>query len=362
MNKLRWGIIGTARIARKNWKAIRHSGNGAVVAVASRDLARAQEFIADCQRIEPFKTAPRAVDSYERLLASADVDAVYLPLPTALRKEWVIRAAEAGKHVFCEKPCAVNVAELEEMLAVCRKHRVQFMDGVMFMHHRRLDQIRGVLDDGVSLGQVRRIDSHFTFLGGDEFFAQNIRVNQALEPLGCLGDLGWYGVRFALWVQQWQPPRQVAGRILSDKDGVPTAFSGELIFNDGVSANFYCSFLEQHQQWANISGVKGYLRVPDFVLPLQGNEVAFEVHNIASRMEGCDYLNQLSLRSVKFAESTHQPRSAQETNMVRNFATQIRSGELNESWPAMALQTQRVVNACLASARAEGSTVDLETV
>lgn len=357
MKNLRWGILGTARIARKNWKAIRHSGNGVVVAVASRDLGRAQEFIGDCQRIEPFEAVPRAIDSYERLLASPEVDAVYLPLPTALRKEWVIRAAEAGKHVFCEKPCAVSVADLEVMLAACRKHRVQFMDGVMFMHHRRLDQIRAVLDDGASLGEVRRIDSHFTFLGGDDFFAQNIRVNHALEPLGCLGDLGWYGVRLSLWVMQWQMPQRVAGRILAEKDGVPTAFSGELIFASGVSANFYCSFLEQHQQWANLSGVKGYLRVPDYVLPLQGNEVAFELHNIASRMEGCDYLNELTVRRFPFTEPAHDPRTAQETNMVRHFAEQVRSGQLNESWLATARQTQAVVNASLASARDGGRLV-----
>lgn len=359
MNKLRWGILGTARIARKNWKAIRHSGNGVVVAVASREPSRAQEFIAACQRIEPFEVVPRALASYEALLASPEVDAVYLPLPTALRKEWVLRAAETGKHVFCEKPCGVSVADLEEMLAACRKHRVQFMDGVMFMHHRRLDQIRAVLDDGASVGEVRRIDSHFTFLGGDDFFAQNIRVNHALEPLGCLGDLGWYGVRLSLWVMQWQQPRQAAGRILAESDGVPTAFSGELIFASGVSANFYCSFLEQHEQWANLSGVKGYLRVPDYVLPLQGNEVAFELHHIASRMEGCDYINELTVRRIPFAEPANDSRTAQETNMVRNFAEQVRSGQLNESWPMMALQTQAVVNACLASARDDGRLVTI---
>jgi predicted dehydrogenase len=357
MNTLRWGILGTARIARKNWKAIRHSGSGVVVAVASRDLARAGEFIADCQRIEPFDVAPRAMDSDEKVLASPDVDAVYLPLPTALRKEWVLRAAAAGKHIFCEKPCAVSVTDLEEMLAACRRHHVQFMDGVMFMHHRRLDQIRAVLDDGVSLGAMRRIDSHFTFLGGNDFFAQNIRVHRDLEPLGCLGDLGWYSVRLSLWVLRWQQARQATGRILAEKDGVPTAFSGELLFEGGVSANFYCSFLEQHQQWANLSGVKGYLRVPDFVLPLQGNDVAFDLHNIASRMEGCDYIDELSVRNAKFTEPANDPRTAQETNMVRNFAAQVRSGQLDESWPAMALQTQAVVNACFTSARDGGRPV-----
>jgi hypothetical protein len=90
---------------------------------------------------------------------------------------------------------------------------------------------------------------------------------------------------------------------------------------------------------------------------LQGNDVAFDLHNIASRMEGCDYINELGVRNVKFTEPANDPRTAQETNMVRNFATQVRSGQLDESWPAMALQTQAVVNACFASARDGGRPV-----
>ncbi len=71
-----------------------------------------------------------------------EVDAVYMPLPTALRKQWVLRAAEAGKHVVCEKPCAASVADLQEMLTACRYNRVQFMDGVMFTHSRRMESLR----------------------------------------------------------------------------------------------------------------------------------------------------------------------------------------------------------------------------
>jgi len=85
---------------------------------------------------------PLAYGSYEELLDATDVDAIYIPIPTGVRKEWVIRAAQAGKHVLCEKPCAVTVADLEEMIDACRRHRVQFMDGVMFMHSRRLERVR----------------------------------------------------------------------------------------------------------------------------------------------------------------------------------------------------------------------------
>ena len=159
-NKLRWGILSTAQIARKNWKAILNTGNGTVVAVASRDGKRAQQFIADCQADAPMDAVPRALGSYEELLAASDVDAVYIPLPTGLRKEWVLRAAAAGKHIVCEKPCADSVADLIEMTDACRANHVQFMDGVMFMHSMRLQRMRAVLDDGMVTNGSKLVMSH----------------------------------------------------------------------------------------------------------------------------------------------------------------------------------------------------------
>ena len=158
---VRWGILGTARIARKNWGAIRKSGNSTVAAVASRDLERSRRFIAECQASMPLEAAPVALGRYEDLLSEESVEAVYVPLPTGLRKEWVIRAAEAGKHILCEKPCAASTADLEEMLQACRRHKVQFMDGVMFMHHPRLQQFRQTIDDPAVFGPLRRINSAF---------------------------------------------------------------------------------------------------------------------------------------------------------------------------------------------------------
>ena len=118
------------------------------------------------------------------MIASSDVDAVYIPLPTGLRKEWVLRAAAAGKHVLCEKPCGLSLADVREMTDACQKNRVQFMDGVMFMHNPRLRRLREVLDDGKTIGPIRRIMSVFTFAGGETFFDANIRVHAALEPTG----------------------------------------------------------------------------------------------------------------------------------------------------------------------------------
>src|SRR3974390_3328079 len=123
-DKLRWGILGTANIAQKNWKAIHNAGNATVVAVASRSLDRSRDFIDKCQAEVPMGKAPRAFGSYDELLHSSEVDAVYIPLPTGIRKEWVIKAAAAGKHIVCEKPCALTVADLEEMLAACQQYNV----------------------------------------------------------------------------------------------------------------------------------------------------------------------------------------------------------------------------------------------
>ena len=363
-NTVRWGILSTAQIARKNWKAIYNSGNGVVTAVASRSAERSREFINDCQRAAPFESGPRALGSYEELLASKEVDAVYIPLPTGLRKEWVIRAAQAGKHVVCEKPCALSVADLREMIDACRQHRVQFLDGVMFMHSARLEAMRKVLDDGASVGQVKRITSAFSFCAPPEFFTNNIRASAALEPFGALGDLGWYCIRFALWVMNWQMPHSVTGRVLSSSGetssasptskGVPTEFSGELLFDGGVSSGFYCSFVTQQEQWACVSGSKGYLRVSDFVVPFFGNEAAFEVNNAFLDIKGCDFNMESHWRKFSVPEYSNSHPTAQETNLFRNFANQISSGKLNEAWPEWALKTQQVMEECLGHGKKHG--------
>lgn len=354
MRKLRWGILGAANIARKNWQAIYNSGNGVVTSVASRDLSRAQQFIADCQIDAPMAAPARAVDHYDAILRDPDIDAVYIPLPTGVRKEWVIRAAEAGKHVLCEKPCANSASDLQAMIDACQRHKVQFMDGVMFMHSQRLPKLRAAIDHDI--GQLKRITSAFSFVGSEEFFANNIRTSTALEPFGCLGDLGWYCIRLALWVLNAQMPQSVTGRILrsaGDKpEGVATEFSGELFFAGGISSTFYCSFLTETEQWAHISGNKGLIRLSDFVLPYFGNEVRFELSRPVFAVRGCDFHMEPHARDIVIAEYSNSHATSQETNLFRNFGDIALSGKLDPHWPDIALKTQRVMEACLKSARA----------
>jgi len=355
MKKLRIGFLSTAGIGKKNWKAILNSGNCIVSAVASREVAKSRNFIRECQDENSFDLIPDALGSYEELIASPDVDAVYIPLPTALRKEWVLRAAAAGKHILCEKPCAVSAAELEEMISACAKHRVQFMDGVMFMHSPRMAKVREILNDGKSVGEIRRICSAFSFYIGKDFFRDNIRVNSALEPAGCLGDLGWYCIRFALWTMNWQLPCEVTGKILSQSGtSAPTEFSAELLYDGGVSVGFYCSFLAGRQQWVHVSGQKGWLRVPGFVHPLNSYEPAFEVNDAEVRTPS-EVKCPPGADPMEFGHAT-----AQDTRMWRNFADQIFSGKLNDDWPQWALKTQKVMDACHEAAR-RGSPVKLES-
>lgn len=360
----RFGILSTAGIGRKNWKAMRLAGNACVAAVASRSLDSANRFIDECSAEVPQLQRPQAFASYEAMLESDSIDAVYIPLPTALRHQWVIKAAEAGKHVIGEKPAAINATQVAEMLDACRQHNVQYMDGVMFMHSQRLPLVRRLMET-CKVGEMRRLASQFSFNGGAEFEKTNIRANSSLEPHGCLGDLGWYCIRFFYWLLEGQLPVEVRGRSLyslkgdGSPDSVPGEFSAELTYANGITATFYNSFRTQHQQFIHVSGTEGYLRIDDFVLPYRGAELAafvgrdhFMIDNCSFHME--NHLERYSVREYDAGENT-----AQEVRMIRAFADQVLSGTLNDQWPQWTLQTQRVLDACFESSKNGGQPVKL---
>lgn len=361
----RWGILSTAEIGQKNWQGIANAGNATITAVASRDQAKSQAFIDTCMNSKPIHPQPKAYGSYQELLDDEQVDAVYIPLPTGLRHQWVIDAANAGKHVVCEKPCAIDSFQLREMIAACRENNVQFMDGVMYMHTQRLQMLRDVLDDGKSVGEIKRIGMHFSFNGGDEFQQGNIRTNAELEPHGCLGDLGWYTIRFALWAMDYEMPVRVSGRILSDiqRDGSPSPtpleFSGELFFNNGSSASFYNSFVTHHQQWAVISGTEGYLHVPDFVLPYMGNQLKYTVSQADFKVSGCDFVMENHAQSYSSPEYANSNETAQESQLFRTFSNNVLSGQIDNHWSDIALKTQQVLDMCFASANEAGATKEM---
>ncbi|GAA5506737.1 Gfo/Idh/MocA family oxidoreductase [Novipirellula caenicola] len=364
----RWGFLGAAGIARKNWKAIRLSGNGRVAAVASRSLERAQTFIDECSAETPQIEAVTAMGSYDELIQSDQIDAVYIPLPTGIRKDWVVAAAEAGKHVLCEKPVGVNTQQVRQMIDACRASGVQFMDGVMFDHSRRIEDVAATLHDEKLLGKLRRINTHFSFCSDESFEASNIRANYELEPHGCLGDLGWYCIRFILWASKLQMPTRLSARTITSignaqgEHQVPGEFSAELEFPEGLSAAFYCSFLTSNQQTAIVSGEKGHLTIDDFVLPFYDSRTHWATHDHQLEIDNCrwNFKRRTSPRSND--EYASGEPVAPEVEMVRRFASYVNENSIQSHYPELTLKTQLILDACRRSAVAGGDWVDVEAV
>ena len=199
----------------------------------------------------------------------------------------------------------------------------------------RMSLLRDVLNDGGTVGQLRRIATQFSFHGPEDFLQSNIRADSRLEPLGCLGDLGWYCIRLFLWLNDWHLPNRVSGRVLAQagpNDDVPTEFSGEMFFRDGISASFYCSFSVEHQQWAHISGTHGHVQLNDFVLPYFGSELTFESGNAVYDMVGCDFNMEPHRRSYAVAEYSNSAVQSQETNMIRHFSGNVLAQEIEPFW------------------------------
>jgi predicted dehydrogenase len=251
------------------------------------------------------------------------------------------------------------------MIEACNANKVQFMDGVMFMHSARMPEMRKTLDDHQRIGTVRRIASQFSFCADEEWVGNNIRVSSNLEPAGCLGDLGWYTIRFTLWAMNYEMPKEVRGRILhgikreDSPDKVPVEFQGEMHFSNGVSATFFNSFRANHQQWVNVSGTKGYMQVNDFVLPYYGNTVSYEVANHDFTSDGCRFSMERYSQQVSVKEFSNNAANAQETKLFRNFATIVLSGKTDDHWPEITLKTQQVLDAALKSAHNDSAPVSL---
>jgi predicted dehydrogenase len=319
---VRFGILGTARIAEKIAPAIRATTGAQLVAIASRDVDKAAEW---AKRHH----APRSYGSYAALLDDAEIDAVYIPLPPALHAEWTIRAAERGKHVLCEKPLADSVAAARQMAAACMKHGVAFMDGVMWHHHPRAAMMQQAIRSG-ELGRLRRITSAFTFLGS-WIKPDDLRYRPELGG-GSLLDLGWYCVGAALWATGQLPDRvQGWGNFV---DGVDRTFAAMLWFPDDVVASFDCSFETVMRKWFEIAGTERSLICDDFTRPWTDAKARYWIHD----------------QSGKAAEHL-APVANQEQCLVTEFCRQARALVPSYDWADLSLQTQAVCDALLESAR-----------
>jgi predicted dehydrogenase len=263
--QLRWGIMGTANIARGVLiPAIQQSTFGTVEAIGSRDLEKARS-VAQSLGIA------RAVGSYEALLDDPNIDAVYIPLPNALHAEWTIRAAAAGKAVLCDKPLATSAQDAARQIEACSKHGVSLMEGFMYRFHPQTQRVQQLIASG-AIGQVREVRAHLSVNILRTFDASNIRYQASLGG-GSLFDMGCYTVSISRMVFGSEPERVVGRMRLDPRLGVDVSGAGILEFAEGI-AMISCSFAADGQGTYTIVGTDGTIEVPRGILPGLGTRAA----------------------------------------------------------------------------------------
>jgi predicted dehydrogenase len=249
MNELRWGVLSTAKIGReKVIPGIQVAARCEVVAIGSRDTGRARDVATELG-------ITRVHGSYEALLEDREVDAVYIPLPNHLHREWTIAAARAGKHVLCEKPIAMSSAEAEEMAEVCATEGVLLMEAFMYRLHPSWAAVREIVSSG-RIGELRAVQSWFSYFNDDPTNIRNIREYGG----GALMDIGCYSVNLSRMLFGAEPDRIEASITRDPASGVDVLTSALLGFGDGV-ATFTCSTRAEPDQRVHVYGTEGRLSV-----------------------------------------------------------------------------------------------------
>lgn len=247
--KIRWGVLGAANIAVKKVIPAMQSGDLCeITAIASRDLEKARRF-ADELNI------PRIYGSYEELLADAEIDAIYNPLPNHLHVEWSIRAAEAGKHVLCEKPLAMSAEEARKLIETRDRTGVKIEEAFMVRTHPQWLVVRDLIKNE-RIGKVQAVAGFFSYFNDD---ASNIR-NQAEIGGGALMDIGCYCINLSRFIFDDEPKRVSS---LIERDGttkIDKLTSAMLDFPNG-QATFTCSTQLVPYQRIQIFGSKGRIEV-----------------------------------------------------------------------------------------------------
>jgi D-xylose 1-dehydrogenase (NADP+, D-xylono-1,5-lactone-forming) len=256
---LRLGLLSTARINGEILAGAARSGRVEVVAVASRDLPRAEAYARE-------QGLTRAHGSYEALLADDEVDAIYIPLPNGLHHEWTLRSLEAGKHVLCEKPYSRRPAEVEEAFDAADRAGLVLMEAFMYRHHPQTRVVADLVAGG-AVGRLRtiRASSGFVLPAGD------VRFDAELDG-GALMDVGCYCVSGSRLLAG--EPERAYGEQVVGETGVDLAFHGTLRFPGEVVAQFDCSFVQARGQRLAAVGDEGKLVVESPFRPDWGGEVS----------------------------------------------------------------------------------------
>ncbi len=257
MTKLRWGIIGTGSIAHKFARGILRSELGDLVAVGSRSAEKARDFAKLYQ-------TPHHHDSYEALLANPEVDVVYIATPHPQHREWTLRAAQAKKHILCEKPIGLHHEEAVEMLQAVWENSVFFMEAYMYRCHPQVQRMLDLIRSG-AIGEVRTITARFSFRA--TYDLESRLFSRSLGGGGIL-DVGGYCTSMARLVagakeeKVVEPERVYAAGQIGSASGVDEYSSALLLFPGGIVANLSCAVSLHQENKVRIDGTGGSIILP----------------------------------------------------------------------------------------------------
>lgn len=257
MKKINWGILGLASIALdEGIKAIENEPSSVFYALATNT----QEEYHKAQKTLGME---KLYSDYEALLSDDQVEAVYIPLPNALHKEWTLKALEKGKHVLCEKPLALHEEEVLAMMAKAKENGCVLLEGFMYRYTPRMKKVQEVIDRGV-LGEIRHVETSFRFMLED---SEDVRMDPSLGG-GAFYDVGTYGVNFMTSIFKKKPMSILAMKRM--EKGVDVQSTVLLEYDDGISGVIHSAFNSFEKNEAEIIGTKGRLLIPDPFLYNEG--------------------------------------------------------------------------------------------
>jgi len=320
---VRWGFVGTGSIANSMARVVRLTPAAELAAVSSRKMASAEAFASN-------HGAGKAFDSWAEMAAWDGVDAIYVATPTSVREEICVAAANQGKHVLGEKPFA-SLPSLQRITATCREKGVGFMDGTHFVHHPRTAAIQSGMAETV--GWPWSVDSAFQFNLKDR---SNIRFNPELEPLGAIGDAGWYNMRAAVeYLTPGIELRSLNAYLRRDAEtGAAIGGGGILVFEDESTSTWNCGFDSGAVIMdLRISGTRGSINIDNFLSQDQDVSASYLYRS------GGWGPNAVA-ESVRIDSSL--PGAAL---MFEDFAALVRDESLRERWIHASQRTQRLLDA-----------------
>ena len=326
MKKLRWGVLSTAKIGlEKVIPAMQKGEHCEMAAIASQSLEKAQTAAAQLG-------IPKTYGSYAELLADAEIDAVYIPLPNHLHVPWTSKALEAGKHVLCEKPIGLTTAEAEDLLDEARKQpELKVMEAFMYRHHPQWKKARQLVNEG-KIGALQSIHSLFSYYNADP---GNIR-NMAQIGGGGLMDIGCYCISLARFIFDKEPQR-VLGKLEYDPDFKTDRLCTGIMDFGSQSSTFTCATQLTPYQRVNIFGTEGRVEIeipfnapPDRPCRIW-HQQAEEIEEIV--LEICDqYTIQGDLFSLAVLNNTEVPTPLKDSAAnMKVLEALVRSSE-SETW------------------------------